>query len=113
MRSRKVSDLNADVLKGHYSTALCHLANVSIRLGGKVPFKPQPAELAGDPDVSDVLERMEQYLAANGMDLESSRYTLGRKLTIDKMSETVIDYPEANDLLTRHYRKPFEVPDKA
>ncbi len=33
VRSRRVADLNADVEHGHYSAALCHLANISYRLG--------------------------------------------------------------------------------
>src|SRR5579883_33814 len=35
VRSRKVEDLNADILEGHLSSALCHLANVSYRLDRK------------------------------------------------------------------------------
>ncbi|HEY8503384.1 MAG TPA: Gfo/Idh/MocA family oxidoreductase, partial [Gemmataceae bacterium] len=33
VRSRRVEDLNADILEGHLSSALCHLGNVSHRLG--------------------------------------------------------------------------------
>jgi hypothetical protein len=33
VRSRKVSDLNADILEGHLSSALCHTGNISYRLG--------------------------------------------------------------------------------
>src|SRR5207302_1717156 len=33
MRSRKVSDLNADIQEGFISSALCHTGNVSYRLG--------------------------------------------------------------------------------
>ena len=40
VRSRKTADLNADILEGHYSSALCHLANISYRLGEQVPFNP-------------------------------------------------------------------------
>ena len=35
-------DLNADILEGHYSSRLCHLANISYRLGEQVPFNPRP-----------------------------------------------------------------------
>ncbi len=38
VRSRKTADLNADILEGHHSAALCHLANISYRLGELVPF---------------------------------------------------------------------------
>src|SRR5687768_11504662 len=33
MRSRKVEDLNGDILEGHLSSALCHLGNISYLLG--------------------------------------------------------------------------------
>ncbi|UCD29508.1 MAG: Gfo/Idh/MocA family oxidoreductase, partial [Planctomycetota bacterium] len=32
MRSRKISDLRADILQGHISAILCHMANISYRL---------------------------------------------------------------------------------
>lgn len=35
IRSRKASDLNADILDGHLSAALCHMANISHRLGAE------------------------------------------------------------------------------
>jgi hypothetical protein len=37
VRTRKVEDLNADVEHGHYSAALCHLANISYRLVRRFP----------------------------------------------------------------------------
>lgn len=112
VRSRKVSDLNADVLEGHYSSALCHLCNMSIRLGSKIPFRPRNTALESDPVVLDLLERTEEHLADNGIDIEKSGFVLGRKLVVDGKTETIVDDPEANQLLTRHYRKGFEVPDK-
>ncbi|HPD31277.1 MAG TPA: Gfo/Idh/MocA family oxidoreductase [Phycisphaerae bacterium] len=112
VRSRKVSDLNADILEGHYSSALCHLCNMSIRLGSKIPFRPRDTTLESDPVVLDLLERTEQHLAENGVDIEKSGFVLGRKLVVDAGTETIVDDPEANQLLTRHYRKGFEVPDK-
>lgn len=111
MRSRRVSDLNADILEGHYSAALCHLANISYRLGGKVPFQPIPEELATDPDAVEVFERTKKHLADHGIDIEKGGLTLGRTLCIDKMAERILDDPQANDLCSRHYRKPYVVPD--
>ncbi len=112
VRSRKVSDLNADVLEGHYSSALCHLCNMSIRLGSKIPFRPRNTALESDPVVLDLLERTEEHLADNGVDIEKSGFVLGRQLVVDGKTETIVDDPEANQLLTRHYRKGFEVPDR-
>ena len=33
VRSRKAEHLNADILEGHYSGGLCHLGNISYRMG--------------------------------------------------------------------------------
>ncbi len=35
MRSRKVSDQHADIEQGHLSSALCHMANISYRVGAE------------------------------------------------------------------------------
>ena len=47
----------------------------------------------------------------NGLKLDGLDYRLGRKLTVDAKSESFVDAPDANKLLTRHYRKPFVVPE--
>jgi predicted dehydrogenase len=60
---------NADVEIGHQSVLLCHLANISYRLGDQ-------------------------------------------KLEFDGKTETFVGNREANGLIKRSYRKPWEVPDK-
>ena len=79
VRSRNRADLNAEILEGHYSSALCHLCNMSIRLGSKVPFRPRDPFFGDDADTIDVLERTGQHLAKHGVDLEKSGFVLGRK----------------------------------
>src|SRR4051794_13550645 len=112
VRSRKVSDLNADILEGHYSSALCHLANISYRLGEQVPFNTQTKAFGDDKAAYETLERMEQYLSkTNGLKLDGLEYRLGRKLAVDAKAESFVDAPEADKLLTRPYRKPFVVPE--
>ena len=113
VRSRRKEDLNADILEGHYSAALIHLANASLRLGEEVPFNPKTKVLADNKEASETFARMEDYLAKeNGIKLEDWKYHLGRKLTVDASSERVTNEPMANRLLTREYRKPFVVPAK-
>jgi hypothetical protein len=41
MRSRKPSDLNAEIEEGAVSTVLMHLANISYRLGRTLDFDPE------------------------------------------------------------------------
>ncbi len=113
VRSRKQDDLNADILEGHYSAALCHLANISYRLGELVPFNSQTKAFGDCKEMYQTLERMEEHLAkGNGLKLDGLEYRLGRKLQVDAKAESFHDDPQANALLTRAYRPPFVVPEK-
>jgi predicted dehydrogenase len=113
VRSRKTSDLHADILEGHYSAALCHLANASYRLGEEVPFNPATKAFGDNKEAYDTLVRLEEYLAkGNKLNLDSLKYRLGKKLAVDAKAEKIIDDPAANALLTHAYRKPFAVPEK-
>jgi hypothetical protein len=113
VRSRNQAELNADILEGHYSSAVGHLANVSMRLGEETPFNPRTKAFGDDKEAYETLARMEEHLAGtNGLALDGLKYRLGRKLMIDAAAEKVVGDDEANRLLTREYRKPFVVPDK-
>ena len=49
---------NADVEEGHISAALCHLANISYRLGDrKVVFDSANESFAGDDEANQYLKR--------------------------------------------------------
>ena len=69
VRSRKHTDLKADILEGHLSSALCHTANVSYRLGQ--PHSPEEIRDAvkDNKDLAEMLGRMEEHLGANNVDL--------------------------------------------
>jgi GFO/IDH/MocA oxidoreductase family protein len=113
MRSRRQSDLAAEILEGHYSSAACHLANVSYRLGQDVPFDPRTKALGDDRDAYEALERLEEHLGkGNRLELKAMTCRLGRKLAVDRKEETIAADPEANALLTRRYRAPFAPPEK-
>ena len=68
VKARDPKMLHADIEEGHMSSALCHLGNIS--------------------------------------------YKLGRRLTINPTSESFVNDPEADAMLTRVYREPFVVPAK-
>jgi predicted dehydrogenase len=114
VRSRRVEDLNADVEIGHYSAALCHLPNISYRLGEKVPFDKKTGRLGDNREVVETFENLRQNLKAVGVKLEETEYTLGKVLTMDPKEErfTGEGADKANALLTRTYRKPFAMPEK-
>jgi predicted dehydrogenase len=113
VRSRKREEQTADILEGHYSSALCHLGNISYRLGKPEPFNPITKAFGDDKDVYETLGRVEEHLASNGVKLHEKSYQLGRKLAFDPAKESFVDDADANRLLTRVYRKPFAPPGAA
>ena len=54
VRSRKKEDLNAEILDGHLSSALCHLPNISYRLGEMVAFSSQAQALSASKDMAEI-----------------------------------------------------------
>jgi predicted dehydrogenase len=113
VRSRGVSDLHADILEGHRSTALCHLGNISYRLGHPCPpeeIQEHLNQLKVNDDVLETFQRTCRHLAENNLALEKSKLTLGPLLRLDSDKEKFADNPVADALLTRHYRKPFVLP---
>jgi len=113
VRSRNQSELNAEILEGHLSAAMCHLANISYRLGHEVPFSEKPTVLGNSEHVlASVKAIEEQLVGALGMDLKKFKYTLGAKIKFCPKAEKFLDNAEADKLLTRNYRPPFCVPEK-
>ncbi len=109
-RSGKREDLNAEIEQGHLSAALCHLPNISYRVGAKGTLdKADP--FAGNAAGQEALERMRKHLADNGVAADAP-VTVGRMLSIDTKTEKFVGDEEANKLLTREYRKPFVVPEQ-
>jgi len=112
VQSRKMADLNAEAEVGHVSAACCHMANISHRLGKASPPGAIREMAAANSELSDAYERCEQYLRANGVDLDRSQAVLGPWVTWDfneqRFGGEFAD--AANELLRPIYRKPFEVP---
>jgi predicted dehydrogenase len=110
VRSRRVQDLNADILQGHLSSALCHLANVSYRLGRPQRFDERTRAFGDDREAYETLDRMREHLRENRVPQDGATYRLGRRLTVDPRAERFVGDDEANRYLTREYRRGFEVP---
>jgi predicted dehydrogenase len=112
VRSRKSSDLHADITEGHLSSALCHTGNISYKLGKqRSPDKIKDA-LKKNDIMSECWERMREHLSANGVDLKKTPVRLGAFLKMDTKTQKFVGNTKANRLLTREYRKPFVVPAK-
>jgi hypothetical protein len=113
VRSRKTSDLHADILEGHQSTALCHAGNISYRLGRPASpgeFREKLSQIKASPEAQETLERTRQHLEENGVDSGKTPLTLGAFLRIEEGREHFVDNVQAEALLTRQYRAPFVLP---
>jgi predicted dehydrogenase len=121
VKSRKQSDLNAPVLEGHYSAALCHLSNISYRMGEPMPLGVRGNAVSGDMDMAEAFGRFEEHLANQVAELKQSgkglksigvTYQMGPELAFDPKTETFGSNEKANQMLTREYREPFVVPTR-
>ena len=108
------SDLNADILEGHLSSALCHTGNISYRLG-KTADRPRKSARPSKrtKDLAEALGRMEAASRPPTMwTSRRPRPRWARSSRWTRKTERFIGNRKANKLLTRDYRKPFVVPAK-
>ena len=111
VRSRQREEQHADILEGHYSSALCHLGNISYRMGWEYPFTTKTDALGKCGIVTDAMMTVLANTKAIGVDPDRATYCLGPKLQIDPAKERFIDNAPANLMLSRFYREPFVVPE--
>ncbi len=57
MRSRKHTELTADIEEGHKSSALSHLANIAYRTGRTLKFDPETERFPDDEEANRLLSR--------------------------------------------------------
>lgn len=112
VRSRRIEDLNADILQGHLSSALCHTGNISYRLGKKSAPGEARERLKEYLGLAKGFDRMADHLKRNGVDLETDQITAGVPLKMDPATERFVGNADANRMLTREYRQPFVVPSE-
>jgi predicted dehydrogenase len=109
VRNRKRENLNAEILEGHRSALLCHLGNISYRLGKEVSFNKAMNVFGDDTMVGEAFESMKRHVAK--MDPEDTAYRLGRKLAFDPVAEKFIGDAEADKHLAGSRREPYVVPE--
>jgi predicted dehydrogenase len=114
VRSRNPEDLNCDVAKGALSASLVHMANISYRLGQPTPtaeiVKRLDAVKMSD-NAKDVLDRTVAHLAENNVQIDDDKtlFQCGQYLTFDPKLQMFSGNAKANELMTREYRKGFEI----
>ena len=115
VRSRKHEELNCDISEGHLSASLCHLANISYRLGHESPLANVAAPFTDKP-VKEFAENMVAHLKANKVDVEKTAVRFGPSFDVDVKTEKLMHRDKAladkaNAMLFREYRKGFELKD--
>jgi len=113
VRSGKFEDLNADILQGHLSSALCHMGNISYNLGQEMTcadLKKRLAEVKSNENAGETFDRVTAHLTDNGIKMDERKLRVGPELTFDPAKEIFPGNASANKFLTRDYHKPFVVP---
>jgi predicted dehydrogenase len=113
VRSRNTSDLHADALQGHLSSALCHTGQISHQLGEPHPADEILQSVSKNERLRDSLERMFAHLRANDIDIDKPAVVVGASLEMNPTTERFTNNSPANDLLRREDRKPFVTPEIA
>lgn len=111
VRNRKREELNAEIEEGHYSSALCHLGNISYRLGSPQRFE-KPKDFSSNQVVGDSVMTLLENTKAIGVEPEKTTLWVGPKLEFDAAKEKFVNNAAADQLLTRPYRAPFVVPER-
>jgi predicted dehydrogenase len=103
--------LNGPIREGHISSALCHIANISYRLGKPMPVDVAREKLGSIPEAKEAFDRMLFHLEANGLPPASTPLTTGKFLQINPQPEIFLNSEPANTLLHRKDRPGFQVPN--
>jgi predicted dehydrogenase len=111
MRSRKSTDLAADIEEGHRSATPCHFGVISHSLGQPASTKAILKVTEVNPDLHDAAERMIVHLVDNKVDLDKTPLTLGMKLygKNGSLPETIASDRRTQAWLYRAGRPPFTI----
>lgn len=115
VRDNAPEKLNAPIAEGQYSAAVCHLGNISYRLG-KSASLADCRKAVGDnaimqTTIDETLDNVKSYFG-DAVNIEKDiPWVCGEKISINNETNQFDDNPAANALLTRPERAPFVVPE--
>jgi predicted dehydrogenase len=114
LRSGRESDLRTGIENGHLSTSVCHMGNISHRLGQAASREEAHERIGKDASVLDAFARMQEHLRIHGIKLDPQNLTVGPRLTMDSASESFTGTwaNRANQFLKRAYREPYVIRDQ-
>ena len=115
MKNRKV--VHGLIEECHYSSALCHLGNLSYLVGKEKSNKELADAIKSDTYTKDSFARMLEHLKANEVKTDSTQTVVGPMLKIDAKTEmftggesTIVKAANANPLRKREGRGEFKIP---
>ena len=113
MRNQKPENVPCSIEDGHISSALCHMGNISHRVGKLVGPEEISENVRNNSLQDETWQRMAEHLSKNNIELETDKLTLGTTLTIDSDREifTGKNAKKANALLKDEYRKEWKMPE--
>ena len=112
VRSRKVADLNADILEGHRLERLCHLGNISYVLGKQATHRANRARIAGirRRNAHKRHSSEPRSISTKTTSSRTVKLQLGAVLAFDPNREEFVDNPDGEQTADPQYRAPFVVP---
>lgn len=119
VRSRDAGLLNAPIEEGHISSACCHLGNLSYRLGSPAGSDALHKVVGKCPQAGATVDKLQEHLRANGVDLKEHPMVCGPWLTIDERTHEFVSVDgkgsgtrlaTARQLAHGTYRQPFVMP---
>jgi predicted dehydrogenase len=82
VRSRRGDDLNAPLAEGHASSAVCHLGNLSWRLGREDALAACREAVRPHARAAELVDQLAGHLRANQLDLGQARFRIGPWLEV-------------------------------
>jgi hypothetical protein len=118
LRNRRAADLNAPIIEGHVSSAVCHLGNISYRLGRPGKLEACRDAIGPHAQVTEAFTRLIQSLEGIGVHLDKTPFTLGPWLELDPASGDIVkvgagdtaQLEQARRLARGSHRAPFTMP---
>jgi hypothetical protein len=120
VRSRRTQDLAASAEIGHASAAMCHLGNISMRVGAPATAQEIAGALEGMPAAAGVARSLADHLGVHGVDLAKRPLSLGPWMDIERNGDGIARVASGGEgtleraryLLRETQRPPYVIPEK-
>jgi predicted dehydrogenase len=113
VRNNRPDEVASSIAAGHLSSVMCHLGNISYRVGKQTSPADISREFSSKALKADTWRRLIEHLVINEVDLNKHKATLGPTLAFDGQTEQFTGplADEANALLKNDCRSGWEVPE--